>query len=176
MDFRDIKEFIADTLKYILTIAVVIFIVVYVVTVQQVVGPSMSPTYKDQDIVFLNKFYYHLFDIRRFDVVSLKYDGTKYLIKRVIGMPGEKVEYKNNILYINDVGIKEPFLADSVITDDFSITKLGYDKIPDDMYLVLGDNRKDSYDSRDIGLIPKDNIIGKVNIRIWPLNKISYIK
>ena len=176
MDLRDVKEFCIDTSKYIITIFVVIFIIVYVASVQQVVGSSMSPTFKNQDILILNKFYYRFFDIKRFDIVSLEYDDTKYLIKRVIGLPGDKIEYKNNILYVNGVAIEESFLDDDVVTNDFSLSDLGYDVIPEDMYLVLGDNRGDSLDSRDIGLITKKSILGKVNIRIWPINKIRYVK
>ena len=146
MDLRDVKEFCIDTSKYIITIFVVIFIIVYVASVQQVVGSSMSPTFKNQDILILNKFYYRFFDIKRFDIVS------------------------------NGVAIEESFLDDDVVTNDFSLSDLGYDVIPEDMYLVLGDNRGDSLDSRDIGLITKKSILGKVNIRIWPINKIRYVK
>jgi len=176
MDLRDIKEFCIDSSKYIITIFVVIFIIVYVMSIQQVVGPSMSPTFENKDILILNKLHYRFFDIKRFDIVSLEYDDTKYLIKRVIGLPGEKIEYKNNVLYVNGKAIQEKFLKDDVVTNDFSIMDLGYETIPDDMYLVLGDNRQDSLDSRDIGLITKSDILGKVNIRIWPINKIRYVK
>lgn len=176
MDLRDVKEFCIDTSKYIFTIFVVIFIIVYVATVQQVVGSSMSPTFENKDILILNKLHYRFFDIKRFDVVSLEYDDTKYLIKRVIGLPGDKIEYKNNVLYINGEAYEEEFLNDDVITNDFSINDLGYEVIPEDMYLVLGDNREDSLDSRDIGLITKKDILGKVNIRIWPINKIRFVK
>lgn len=176
MDLRDVKEFCIDTSKYIFTIFVVIFIIVYVATVQQVVGSSMSPTFENKDILILNKLHYRFFDIKRFDVVSLEYDDTKYLIKRVIGLPGDKIEYKNNVLYINGEAYEEEFLNDDVITNDFSITDLGYEVIPEDMYLVLGDNRGDSLDSRDIGLITRKDILGKVNIRIWPINKIRFVK
>lgn len=176
MDLREVREFIIDTSKYILTVVFVIFIVMYVATVQQIVGPSMDPTFKDQDIVILNKFHYRLFEIKRFDIVSLKYEDTKYLIKRVIGMPGEKVEYKNNILFINGKEIKEEFLSETVTTENFSLTSLGYERIPEKMYLVLGDNRENSLDSREIGLISEDEIMGKVNLRIWPINKFRYVK
>ena len=176
MDLREVREFIIDTSKYILTIVFVIFIVMYVATVQQIVGPSMEPTFKDQDIVILNKFHYNLFDIKRFDNISLKHDGTKYLIKRVIGLPGEKVEYKNNILLINGKEIKEEFLSEDVTTEDFVLASLGYEEIPEGMYLVLGDNRENSLDSREIGLISENDIMGKVNLRIWPINKFRYVK
>ena len=176
MDLRDIKEFCIDSSKYIITIFVVIFIIVYVMSIQQVVGPSMSPTFENKDILILNKLHYRFFDIKRFDIVSLEYDDTKYLIKRVIGLPGEKIEYKNNVLYVNGKAIQEKFLKDDVVTNDFSIMDLGYETIPDDMYLVLGDNRQDSLDSRDIELITKSDILSKVNIRIWTINKIRYVK
>lgn len=176
MDLRDIKEFLNDTIKYIITAIVVIFLIVYVVTFQQVVGPSMSPTLKDQDIVILSKIHYRLFKVKRFDIVALKYNDTKYLIKRVIGLPGEKIEYNNNTLYVNGKAIKESFLKESVITEDFSTNSLGYKIIPDDMYLVLGDNRENSLDGRKIGLISKKDILGRVNIKIWPISEIKLVK
>lgn len=177
MDWLDIKEFIKDTFKYIIVIVVVLVLAIYVVSLQQVVGPSMSDTLNNNDIVLLDKISYRFTDIKRGDVVSLYYADTKYLIKRVIGLPGEYVEFQDNKLYIDNKYMDEDYLED-VITDDFSLSELGYDEIPEDMYLVLGDNREDSLDSRDasVGLIPKEDIIGKVRIRIWPLNKLGIIK
>lgn len=177
MDFRGITEFFKDTLKYIIVIVVVLVIVLYVVTLQQVVGPSMEPTLNDGDVLILNKFQYYLFDIKRNDVVSLKYDGSKYLIKRVIGLPGESIYYKDNVLYINGNPYKEN-IVDGLVTEDFDLKDLGYDVIPEDMYLVLGDNRDNSLDSRskEVGLIKKEDIIGKVFIRIWPLNGFKLVK
>ena len=177
MDFREITEFFKDTLKYLIVIVVVLVIVLYVVTLQQVVGPSMQPTLNEGDVLILNKFHYYLFDVKRNDVVSLKYDGSKYLIKRVIGLPGESIYYKDNILYINGNPYKEN-IVEGLVTEDFDLNDLGYDKIPDDMYLVLGDNRGNSLDSRnkEVGLIKKEDIIGKVFIRIWPLNGFKLVK
>lgn len=177
MDWLDIKEFIKDTFKYIIVIVVVLVLAIYVVSLQQVVGPSMSDTLNNNDIVLLDKISYRFTDIKRGDVVSLYYADTKYLIKRVIGLPGEYVEFQDNKLYIDNKYMEEDYVED-VITDDFSLSELGYDEIPEDMYLVLGDNREDSLDSRDasVGLIPKEDIIGKVRIRIWPLNKIGIVK
>ena len=178
MDVRDIKEFFKDALSYVITAIVVIFIIVYIMTVQQIVGPSMKPTLNDQDIVLLSKIHYRIFKIKRFDIIALKNNDTKYLIKRIIGLPGDKIEYKNSVLYVNGVAIKESFLDSSVKTNDFSVTDLGYEKIPDNMYLVLGDNRGDSLDSRSkkVGLIKRKDIIGRVNIRIWPITKIKLVK
>lgn len=177
MDWLSIKEFIKDTFKYIVLVVVILVIAIYVVGLQQVVGPSMSPTLKNNDILILDKIIYRFKDVERGDVISLYYADTKYLIKRVIGLPGEYVEYKNNILYVNGKQIEESYL-DGVTTNDFSIKELGYDTIPEDMYLVLGDNREDSLDSRDpkVGLIKNSDILGKVRFRIWPLNKIKIVK
>ena len=81
MDLREVREFIIDTSKYILTMVVVIFIIMYVATVQQIIGPSMESKYKDQDIVILNKLHYRFFKIKRFDVVSL--NGSLISAKRM---------------------------------------------------------------------------------------------
>ena len=176
MDLREFREFVIDTSKLILTVVVVLVIVIYVAFLQQIVGPSMAPTFNNKDIAILNKLHYRFFKVKRFDIVSVEYESTKYLIKRVIGMPGDVIEYKDNILYINGNVVKEKYLLKDVYTDDFSLVDLGYDKIPEDMYLVLGDNRENSMDSREFGLIKKKDIIGKVNLRIWPINKINYVK
>ena len=170
MDFREITEFFKDTLKYIIVIVVVLVIVLYVVTLQQVVGPSMQPTLNEGDVLILNKFQYYIFDIKRNDVVSLKYDGSKYLIKRVIGLPGEKVSYKDNELYINDKYVDEYFLNGQE-TYDFDLEELGYDKIPKGYYFVMGDNRDNSTDSRIIGLVPAYEIEGTTNFAIFPFDR-----
>jgi len=168
MDWLDIKEFFKDIFKYILVIAIMLFILTYVVSMQQVVGPSMEPKLMANDMLLIEKITPRFFDFKRNDIISFEYEDTKYLIKRIVGLPGEKIEYKNNYLYINDEAYQENFLKETQ-TEDFSIIDMGYEVIPEDMYLVLGDNRNDSLDSRDFGLIRKENIIGKVWIRLWPL-------
>lgn len=176
MDFREIKEFLKDTSIYIFIALVVLIILIYVASLQQVVGPSMSTTLNENDIIVVDKLSYRFTEPKRFDIISFEYAETKYLIKRIIGLPGESVRYENGVLYINN----EPFEDKNQlneITDDFNITKLGFDVIPDNMYLVLGDNRVNSLDSRSdkVGLIEKNDIIGKALIRIWPLNGIKFI-
>lgn len=167
MDFRDFKELMRDLSKYIITIIVILFLLIYVFSLQQVVGPSMNETLQDQDVMILLKSHYRLFPVERNDIIAFKYEDTKYLVKRVIGLPGENIEYKDNILYINGEVVEDKYANGN--TGDF---KLNYDKIPEDKYLVLGDNRENSVDSREIGLIDKKDIMGKVKVRIWPLNKI----
>ena len=170
MDFRGITEFFRDAFKYIVVIVIVFLLFVFVVGLQQVTGPSMFPTLKEGNILIVNKLLYRIKDIQRNDIVVLMHDD-KYMVKRVVGLPGEHVEYKDNYVYVNGEKFKETIIdTENVKTDDFSIEDLGYDTIPEGMYLVLGDNRENSQDSRDYGLVKKDLIVGKAWIRIWPLN------
>jgi len=175
VDWLDIKEFFKDAFKYIIIVMIIFFIAIYVVGLQQVVGDSMNPKLKNNDVLILDKIIYKVSKIKRGDIVALYYSDTKYLIKRVVGLPGEKIEFKNNKLYINGTIIEEDYLNDTY-TENFSLEQLGYDKIPADFYFVLGDNRTNSLDSRDskVGLITKKDIIGKIRLRIWPLNKIRF--
>ena len=174
MDFRDIKEFFKDTFKYIIVVVVVLLLFIFVMGLQQVIGPSMNPTLKEGDILIVNKILYRIGKIQRNDIVVLTQD-EKYMVKRVGGLPGEHIEYKDNYVYVNGEKFKEPFIdTDKITTEDFKLEDLGYDKIPDDMYLVLGDNRVNSKDSRDFGLVKKKHIVGKAWLRIWPFNKIKF--
>ena len=173
MDWFSIREFIIDFVKLIIVIIIILFLMIYVVSVTQVVGNSMNSTLENGDVLILNKFKYRFTDIKRGDIISLEYADTKYLIKRVIGLPGDKVSIRDNTLYINGELYVENYLDEGLEYDDFDLSSLGYDTIPEDMYLVLGDNREDSLDSREIGLISKDEVIGKVSFRIWPLNKLA---
>ncbi len=169
MDLRDIKEFLKDALKYIIAIVVILIFAIYVVSFQEVIGPSMNNTLKSGDITVVNKLVFRLRNIKRNEIVSLKKDD-KIMVKRIIGLPGEHIEYKDNILYVDGKKISD---SRSSSTKDFKLESIGYETIPKDMYLVLGDNRTNSSDSRTFGLVKKSDIIGKVNIRIYPFNKIK---
>lgn len=166
MDFRDIKEFIKDSLKYILFVVVVLFIAIYVVGLQQIVGNSMNPTLTNNEVIIIDKLTPKFIDLKRGDIVSFYFDDTKFLIKRIIGLPGETVEIKNSKIYINGEIIEDYVKA---YTSDFQLSDIGYQKIPEDHYFVLGDNRTNSMDSRDyrVGLIYKKDIIGKRLLTIF---------
>ena len=133
----------------------------------------MNPNLEDGELMLLNKIKYTFSDIKRFDIVVIDY-SEKPLIKRVIGLPGEKIEYKDDKLYVNGKYIKEKFERNGE-TLDYSISEIGYDTIPEDMYFVLGDNRINSSDSRSIGLIKKDEIEGKANFVLIPIDKFGFI-
>lgn len=126
MDLLDIKELIKDILKYAVLIIAILFIVTYLFSLQQVMGSSMEPNLNNNAILLLNKVKYRFSDIQRGDVVALKFKDTNYLVKRVIGIPGDRVEFVDNTLYLNGKKQDEPYL-DDVTTEDFSLKDLGYD-------------------------------------------------
>jgi signal peptidase I len=117
---------------------------------------------------------------KRFDIVVFKlYDANnnrKDLIKRVIGLPGEKLELKKGFVYINEKPLSEshPINNNYGNSSSFPAT-YGPVQIPDDSYLVMGDNRPNSADSRYWGFLPKNNIIGPVIMRIWPPNSVGFL-
>ena len=168
-----IKKIIKEVYPYIIVIIVVILIRTFIVTPAIVDGSSMEPTLNDNNIIMLNKLNYRINSIKKFDIVVVKFNDEK-IVKRVIGLPGEYVEYKDNTLYVDGFIIEENFKHDT--TTDFKLTDIGYLKIPGDKYLVLGDNRGNSLDSRVIGLIDKDEILGSSSVRIFPFTKIGKVK
>lgn len=175
MVWLEIKEFIKDSAKVIIVLVIALIIMIYVFSITQVVGNSMTPTLNEGNLMIINKLKYKFADIKRGDIISLKNPTHKYLIKRVVGLPGDTIKIKDNILYINDKEYDEPYLAKDIEYSDFSLSEINYDKIPEDMYFVLGDNRPDSFDSRDIGLVKKEDIIGKISLRFWPLNEFKIL-
>lgn len=155
-------RFIKEVLPYIVILLIVMLIRVYVVTPVIVNGESMSPTLKNNELLLLKKYDKK---IERFDIVVFKYNDSR-LIKRVIGLPGDKVEYKDGKLYINDEEMVEPF---SSITKDFKYIGV----VSENSYFVLGDNRNDSVDSRMIGLVTKDMLLGSTDFSIWPIKTLK---
>ena len=163
-------KIVREIMSYVIIILLVIVVRMFIITPVRVDGPSMNPTYEDGQILLLNKLKRN-FDY--LDVIVFKH-GEDELIKRVIGRPGDTVEIKHNKIYINGLILKD--YDDNVLTDDFSLSSLGYQKIPDGYYFVLGDNRSNSADSRLLGLVSYDKIKGNVVFRIFPFSKFGTIK
>ncbi len=149
-------------------------------------GPSMQPTLYDRDQMIVNKFIYNFKKPERFDIVIFHASEEKDFIKRVIGLPGEHVAIQDNKLYINGEEVDQPFLRHNettpiiypIITNDFSLEMLpgNHEVIPEGYVLVLGDNRSNSTDSRSIGLISMDQIVGKTNLVYWPFERMHFVK
>ena len=161
-------SFIKEIGSYVLVIVLIILIKNYIVSPIRVNGTSMYPTLHDKDIMILNKIGYRFGDVERFDIVVIEYDN-EYLIKRVIGLPGETIEYKNNTLYVDGKVVEENF--DKQDIEDFNLQEIGASQIPEDFYFVVGDNRTNSKDSRRVGFISRSQIIGKSHFTIYPFNR-----
>lgn len=136
-------------------------------------GSSMMPTLKNGDRMIVNK----IGTPKRFDIIVFHAPEGKDYIKRVIGLPGDRIEYKNDILYINGKAYKEPYLdkykkavADGPLTEDFTLKDyIGRDTVPKGQIFVMGDNRRYSKDSRQIGTIPLSKVVGETNFVYWPV-------
>ena len=167
------RKNIKELYPYVIIVVVVILVRTFIITPVIVSGSSMKPNFNDGELLLVRKIRYNEKTIKRFDVVVIKKDKEE-IIKRVIGLPGEHISYKNNKLYVNDKGLEENF--DFRKTNDFNLEEIcSCNSIPKGKYLVLGDNRPISKDSRMIGFIDEKDILGKAVYRIWPISKFGNI-
>jgi signal peptidase I len=142
-------------------------IVTFGFQVARVEGQSMAPTLADQDRLIVNKLAYRVGEPRRSDIVMLYYplNPDKSFVKRVIAEEGDQVRIVDGRVYVNDVPLRDDFVPPEFRShDDFGPTV-----IPEGYYFVMGDHRNNSSDSRHWGMVPKKYIIGKVQLRWWPL-------
>ena len=149
-------KIIKELIPYVVIFLIVIIIRTFIVTPVIVSGSSMASTLHDGEILLLKKYDKKY---ERNEIIVFDYQGSK-LVKRIIGLPGETVEYESGKLYINGVETEEMF---SSITNDYYKTT-----IPEGYYFVLGDNRNNSTDSRIIGLISEEQISGTTSFSLWP--------
>ena len=142
-------------------------IVTFGFQVARVEGMSMAPTLEDQDRLIVNKLIYRIQSPRRSDIVMLYYplDPDKSFVKRVIGEEGDTVRVVDGRAYVNDVPVPDDYVPSEYRSHD----DWGPQVIPEGYYFVMGDHRNNSSDSRHWGYVPKKYIIGKVQLRWWPI-------
>jgi len=165
---QQVKDEIVAWVKTLFSAAVyAVLIVTFGFQVARVEGMSMAPTLEDQDRLIVNKAIYRVFEPRRGDIVMLYYplDPDKSFVKRVIAEEGDTVRIIDGRVYVNDI----PLQDDYVKPDFRSHDDWGPQVIPEGYDFVMGDNRSNSSDSRSWGMVPKKYIIGKVQIRWWPV-------
>lgn len=173
-----LKDILLTSLYFLVVLAVVFVVVTYVAQRIEVIGSSMSPTLDDKDGLIVDKITYRFEDPQRFDIVVFpyKYEEKTNYIKRVIGLPGERVyiDDQGNI-YINDELLNEGYGKEVIRDPGRAYVEI---QLEDDEYFVLGDNRNNSQDSRDpnVGNIKHSEIIGRAFMRLFPLRNMGMIK
>ena len=170
------QELVELLVRIILLLFICYFIVIFIGQRTVVSGSSMTPTLEHNDNLIVDKISYRFQDPERFDVVVFDYQDGRYFIKRVIGLPGETIQIINGSVYINNVLLEE---------DIYGNEKMVYAgrasqpiTLGENEYFVLGDNRNGSKDSRveEVGNVKRSQIQGKALLRIWPLNKVGFVK
>ena len=150
-------------------------------------GASMMPTFEDGDKVVVDKIGPRLTEYNRFDVIVFEVDKDVNYIKRIIGIPGDHISYENDELFINKKRYDEPYLEtykkelqdNGTLTEDFTLEQyLDEIVVPDGFFFVLGDNRRNSTDSRDprVGFVSSDKVLGTAKVVFYPLNNLKIIK
>jgi signal peptidase I len=161
-----------------LMISVILAVVVILFVYQpvKVEGTSMMPTLDDQERIFINKFVYrfHFGNIERGDTVVFWFPGdpTKSYIKRVIGMPGDRVEVVDGKVIVNGKALVENYVPPEFRDD----SEMSEREVPPNQYFVLGDHRSSSNDSRAWGMVPRRYIYGKAVFIYWPLDKMGLLR
>lgn len=161
-------EKIKEIIPYVVIVIVVVLIRTFIITPIKVNGTSMYDTLEHKDTMILNKIDVKINKLERFDIVVIE-TGDTYIIKRVIGLPGETIKYQDGKLYINGKKMKDPYYKNENTSDFESV------KIPENHYFVLGDNRSDSIDSRIIGPVSLDNIKGTTKLIIFPFKNMGIV-
>jgi signal peptidase I len=156
------------TRDLLIAIGLALVIIVFLYQPVKVEGTSMAPLLSDQERIFINKFVYRFEPIERRDVVVFWYplDHSKSFIKRIIGLPGESVEIRQGIVYVNGRAIDEPYVPAQY--EDMS--DYGPVRVPRDSYFVMGDHRISSNDSRVFGCVPSKFIYGRAVFAYWPVD------
>lgn len=178
--FRRLGNIFLDVIETVV-IALAIFVIIYLFLFQphQVRGNSMYPNFHDADYLLTDKISYRLNSPQRDDIVIFvapKNEDYDY-IKRIIGLPGEKVSLnENNQVLVDNQILTEPYLPEETPTYGGNFLEVGKAvTVPEEQYFVLGDNRNHSSDSRDWGFVPKENIVGKAWLRYWPLDRMGSV-
>ena len=173
-----VKELIGMAIYLLSVIVIVWFIIHFVGQRTEVSGLSMYNTLDDGDSLWVDKLSYRFKDPERFDIVVFPYrDSGEYFIKRVIGLPGEKVRIdEEGKIYINDEVLNEDYGYEVIMPENIRRASENI-VIDDDEYFVMGDNRNNSMDSRfiEVGNIKREELVGKAAFRMWPLSKIGKI-
>jgi signal peptidase I len=157
-----------------IAVLVVVLFVTFVAQAFRVQGPSMMPLLNDGERIVVYKLGYRLGPIRRGDVVVFWYplDPSVSFIKRVVGLPGDRIEIHRGMLFVNGQTLREPYVPARFQEDE----ELGPVEVRPGHYFVMGDHRNGSHDSRKFGEVPEKYIYGRAVFRLWPLDRVGVIR
>jgi signal peptidase I len=164
----------------ILIIATCVFFVIYFFIAQllKVSGDSMLPTFEDGEQIIAEKVSIKVKPLTRGELIIFRHPQQKdiLLIKRVIGLPNETIKISKGKVLINGIELSEPYLAENTVTQEEKVLLNGIDyKIPSNAYVVMGDNRSMSADSRTWGPVSKDDLVGRVVLIYYPLKNFRFL-
>ena len=175
------KGIVKEILGWVLYIGFILVLVYFIITFvgqrTKVDGSSMEPALSDGDNLIVEKVSYRFQDPERYDIIVFPYQHAEnvYYIKRIIGLPGETVQIIDGYVYVNGELLDEHYGAEVMLDAGIAETEI---ELGDEEYFVLGDNRNHSADSRDssVGVLTRDQLIGRAWVRIFPFDKIGVIE
>ncbi|MCM1267502.1 MAG: signal peptidase I [Bacteroidales bacterium] len=177
---KNVLREILNTSLYLLGVLCVVYLVIHFVGQRtQVQGSSMEPTLSDADNLIVDKISYRFHDPERYDIIVFPFlQGQEevFFIKRIIGLPGETVQIdEEGNIYIDDALLEESYGKEVIQNPGRAIEPV---KLGQDEYFVMGDNRNNSMDGRDptVGNIKREKIIGRAWLRIWPFDKLGFVR
>jgi len=170
---RTLVRWLSETVETVVpAILIALLINLFLAQATRVYGQSMEPNLHSDQRLVVEKLTYNFHVPQRGDIVVLKVPkaGSGLLIKRIIGLPGEKLEIKGGKVYINEQPLEEPYLSNQSQRDVTAIV------VPPEHVFVLGDNRGFSNDSRSFGPVPLDHVVGRAWFSYWPLDQIGFVE
>jgi len=173
--WQAISEFFWEMVRVaIISLVIILPVRYFLIQPFYVKGASMEPNFYDHEYLIIDEISYRFNEPQRGDIVVFKYpkDPKQYFIKRVIGLPGEKIKIDNSSIFINGTRLNEVYLPDTMETV-LPLRGYGDVTLAGDEYFLLGDNRSQSLDSRIFGPVKREFIIGRTWIRGWPFNRVT---
>ena len=173
--FKIFSEFVWEILKVgIISLAIILPVRYFLIQPFYVKGASMEPNFYDHEYLIIDELSYRMAEPSRGDIIVFKYprDPKQYFIKRVIGLPGERVQISQSKVYVNGKELMETYLPSGTETN-LPLRGYGDVTLGSDEYFLLGDHRDQSLDSRVFGPVKKDFIVGRTWLRGWPVNRLT---
>lgn len=174
--WQQVSEFIWEMVRVaVISLVIIIPVRYFLIQPFYVKGASMEPNFYDHEYLIIDEISYRFDHPQRGDIVVFKYpkDTKQYFIKRVIGLPGERVKIDDNKIYINGTILNEAYLSSETETV-LALRGYGDVTLDKDEYFLLGDNRSQSLDSRTFGPVKREYIVGRTWLRGWPFNRVTF--